>query len=132
MSDGRRRRIEEWVERERKKRDEEGGEVGKAGGWERCIVETHITRKTLRVTWRTVGNGSRRRKRVSPEEDEGLARRSCLLDLHKESLVPFSLSLSLSVSRAWDKEGISFRRIKPPLLGKHLGLAMGCNNYRGS
>lgn len=89
-------------EREREKRDEEGErrerEVGKARGWERCIVETHITGKTLRVTWRTVGNGPRRRKRVSPEEDEGLARRSCLLDLHKESLVPFSLSLSLSSS----------------------------------
>lgn len=40
------------------------------GGW--YIVETHITGKTLRVTWLTVGNGSRCRKRVSPE-DEGLA-----------------------------------------------------------
>ena len=47
---------EGWGKREREKR-RGMKKKGEARGWERCIVETHITGKTLRVTWRTVGNG---------------------------------------------------------------------------
>ena len=74
-----------------------------------CIVE----RPTLRgkhswVTWHTVGNGSRRRKRVSPEEDEGLARRAHATILQRIPCsvwlpLSFSLSLSLSLSLVRDK-----------------------------
>ena len=46
------------LEREREREKRRGmKKKGEARGWERCIVETHITGKTLRVTWRTVGNG---------------------------------------------------------------------------
>lgn len=110
MSDGRRRRLEEWAERgEEREREKRRGmkKKGEARGWERCIVETHITGKTLRVTWRTVGNGPSSPKasftwggrRISPTL---MPPRSST----KNPLFRF-LSLSFSLELGKDKEGIT-------------------------
>lgn len=87
--EGRRKR-----EREKKRDEEEGGSEGMG---EMYRGDPHYGENApgyLAYPWET---DRRRRKRVSPEEDEGLARRSCLLDPPQR--IPcsvFSLSLSLS------------------------------------
>ena len=103
MSDGRRRRrrLEEWAERgeerERERREEGWRRRGKRGDGRDVSWRPTLRGKRSGlpgVPWET---DRRRRKRVSPEEDEGLARRSCLLDPPQR--IPcsvFSLSLSLS------------------------------------
>ena len=112
---------------------------------EGCIVE----RPTLRgkhswVTWRTVGNGSRRRKRVSPEEDEGLARRahatilqripcSVWLPLSLSPSLPLSLSLFFSLARDKTNELPSDKTPLPANVNDTSVLPVaGMSNYQGT
>lgn len=127
MSDGRRRRrrLEEWAERgeerERERREEGWRRRGKRGDGRDVSWRPTLRGKRSGlpgVPWET---DRRRRKRVSPEEDEGLARRSCLLDPPQR--IPCSVfSLSLSLSSLGQGRNHSFRRVKPPLLATRQGI----------